>query len=88
METRSKRSQSVEMAIASSKSCTTSSGTTSRHRPVKGRGASRGEVRDDDILIDIDEVFARLEVLLEFSAQRHSLRPRFPPHQAGANTRT
>ena len=68
METRSKRSQSVETANASSESCTTSSGTTSQHRPVKGRGASRGEVRDDDILIDIDEVFAGPEVLPKFGA--------------------
>jgi len=51
-------------------------------------GASRGEVRDNDILIDIDEVFAGPEVLADFGTQRHSLRPRFPSHQAGVNTHT
>ena len=48
---------------------------TSWHRSVRGKGASGGEVSDDDILIDIDEVFARPKVLLEFGAQRRSLRP-------------
>ena len=45
-------------------------------------------MRDDDIFIDIDEVFTRPKVLPEFSAQRHSLRPRFPPYQAGVDSCT
>ena len=76
------------MASASSEFRTISSKTTSRHRSVRGRGASRGAVRDDDIFIDIDEAFAGPEVLLEFRAWRHSLRLRFLPHQARANTHT
>ena len=68
METRSRRRCSVEMVSALSKSHTVSSWTTSRHRPIRGRGASGGEVRDDDIVIDIDEVFAGPKVLLEFGA--------------------
>ena len=88
IETKSRRRRSVEMASASSKSCTISSGTTSQRRPVKGKGAFGGEVRDDDILIDIDEVFTGPEVLPDFSTWRHSLRPRFPPHQDRADART
>ena len=82
METRSRRRCSVEIAGALSKSRTVSSRTTSQCRLVRGKGAFRGEVRDDDILIDIDEVFARPKVLSKFGAWRHSLRLRFPPHQA------
>ena len=51
-------------------------------------GAFGGEVWDDGILLDIDEVFAGPEVLLEFGARRRSLRPRFPPYQARADVRT
>ena len=45
-------------------------------------------MRDDDILINIDKVFARPKVLPEFDTQRRSLKPRFPPHQAVADART
>lgn len=68
MEARSKRRCSVEMASALSKSHTVSNWKTSRHRLIRGRGASGGEVRDDDIVLDIDEVFAGPKVLLEFGA--------------------
>ena len=71
-----------------SESRTISSEATSLHRSIKGRGAFEGEVQDGDILIDIDEVFAGLEVLQEFGTQRRSIRPRFPSHQAEANART
>ena len=43
-------------------------------------------VRVEDILIDINEDLVGLEVLSEFGMQRHSLRLRFPRHQAGADT--
>ena len=45
-------------------------------------------MQDDDIFIDIDEVFARPKVLPKFGARRHSLRLRFPPHQMGVDART
>ena len=73
METRSRRRCFVEKASASSESRIVSSGTTSQHWPVKGKAASGGEVRDDDILTDIDEVFTGPKVLLEFGAQRRNL---------------
>ena len=57
-------------------------------KPVRGSGASRGVVELEDILIDIDKDLARLEVLLEFGTWRHSLRLRFPLHQAGVDART
>ena len=41
-------------------------------------------MRAEDILIDIDDDFPGLEFLLEFGTRRHSMRPRFPPHQVGA----
>ena len=45
-------------------------------------------MRAEDIVIDIDADFSGDEFLQELSARRHSLRPRFPPHQARADTRT
>ena len=44
-------------------------------RTVSSRMTSwrRGVVQDDDIFIDIDDVFAMPEVLLEFNTPRHSL---------------
>ena len=80
IETRSRRRRFFKMASVSFESRTVSSETTSWHRPVRRRGASEGAVQDDDIFIDIDEVFAGLEVLPEFSTQRHSIRLRFPLH--------
>ena len=45
-------------------------------------------MRAEDLVIDIDADFSGDEFLPELSARRHSLRPRFPPHQARADTRT
>lgn len=88
METRSRRRCSVEMASVLSESRTISSRATSQRRPVRGMGDFRGEMQAKDIFIDINENFLRPEVLPEFSTQRRSLRPRFPPYQARANART
>ena len=77
----------VETANVSSKSHIVFSRATSWHRLVRGREASGGAVRVEDILIDINEDLVGPEVLLEFGMRRHSLRLRFPPHQAGVDTR-
>ena len=49
IEMLSRRRRSVETASSSSKSHTVSSRASSRRRLVRGRGASGGDVRDDDI---------------------------------------
>ena len=49
IETQSRRRRSVEIANSSSKSHTVSSRASSRRRLVRGRGASEGDMRDDDI---------------------------------------
>ena len=78
----------VKTASVSSESHTIFGGATSWRRLVRGRGASEGAVRVEDILINVDEDLAGPEVLSKFGARRHSLRLRFPPHQAGADTHT
>ena len=88
IETRSRRWWSIETSSASSESHTISNRTNSRRKLVRGKGASGGAMQDDDILIDIDKVFARPKVLSEFNTQRRSLRPWFPPHQARADAPT
>ena len=88
LQTRSRRQHSVETARVSFESCIVSSGASSRCRLTKGRGAFRGEMRVEDILIDIDDDFLGPEVLPKFGTRRRSLRPRFPPHQAEANACT
>ena len=80
METQSRRQRSVEMASIFSESCTISSGASSRHKLASGKGASRGMMRAEDLLIDIKDDFSRDEVLPDLGAQGRSLRLRFPPH--------
>ena len=70
METQSRRQRLVEMASVFFESHTISSRDSSRRKPTKGKGVSRGKMR------------AEPEVLPEFSIQRRSLRPQFPPQQA------
>lgn len=82
METQSRRQRLVEMASVFFESHTISSKDSSRRKPTKGRGVSRGKMRAEDILIDIDNDFPKPEVLPEFGIQRRSLRPQFPPQQA------
>ena len=72
------------MASISSESHTISNGSSSRRKPVRGKGASEGEMRVEDLVIDIDADFSGDKVLLELGARRPSLKPRFPPHQAKA----
>ena len=86
IEMRSKRRRSVETANVSSKSHIVSNGATSWRRLVRGREASGGAVRVEDILIDVNEDLVEPGVLSEFGVRRHSLRLRFPPHQVGADT--
>ena len=74
------RRRSVETANVSSKSHTVSSRASSWHRPAKRRGASRGDMRAVDLLINIDANFFGDEVHANLGARRRSLRPRFPPH--------
>ena len=84
LQTRSRRQHSVETARVSFESCIVSSGASSRCRLTKGRGASRGEMRVEDILIDIDDDFPRGKVSLKFGSRRRSLRSSFLPHWAGS----
>ena len=56
----------VETTNVSSKSHTISSVATSWRRPVRGKGASGGEVQAEDILIDVDDDFPGFKVSLEF----------------------
>lgn len=79
METRSKR------ASVSFESNIISNGASSWRRPATERGASRGVTRVEDLLIDIEADFSGDEVHPDLGARRHSLRPRFPPRQAGAD---
>ena len=66
METRSSRRRFIETTSVSSKSHTISSVATSWRRPVRGKGASGGEVQAEDILIDVDDDFPGFKVSLEF----------------------
>ena len=67
------------MASVSSESCTLSSKASSQRKTTRGRGAYGGVTRAEDLFFDIDANFSGDEVLLDLGAQRHSLRPRFPP---------
>ena len=80
IETHSRRRRSVEMANVSFESHIVSGRSSSRCRPARGRGASGGEMRAEDLVIDIKVDFSRDEVHLDLGAWRCSLRPRFPPH--------
>ena len=62
METQSRRWRSVEMASISIESRTVSSGASSQRRPATGRGASKGVMRAEDLLIDIEVNFSGDEV--------------------------
>lgn len=62
IKTHSRRLRSVETASSSFESSTVASGASSRHRPVRGRGAFGGETRAEDLFIDIDDNFSRDEV--------------------------
>ena len=44
--------------------------------------------RAEDLLINIEVDFSEDEVHPDLGARRCSLRPRFPPHHAGANAHT
>ena len=44
-------------------------------------------MRAEDLVIDIDDDFSGDVVLPELGARRHSLRPRFLPHQARVDAR-
>lgn len=83
-----RRSLSVETISVSFESYTVSSRASSWHRSAKGRRASRGETRVEDLLIDIDVDFFEDEVHVDLGTLRCSLRPRFPPLQAMADART
>ena len=88
IETHSRRRRSVEMANVSFESHIVSSRASSRCRPARGRGASGGEMRAEDLIIDIKANFSGDEVHLDLGTRRCSLRPRFPPRQAGADAHT
>ena len=88
IETHSRRRGSIEMANVSFESHIVSSKASSRCRPARGRGASGGEMRAEDLVIDIKADFSGDEVHLDLGARRCSLRPRFPPRQARADART
>ena len=88
METQSRRQCLVETASISSESHTISSRASSQCRLATGRGASRGATQVEDLFIDIDADFSRIEVLLDLGIWRRSLRLRFPPCLAGAYART
>ena len=62
------RQRSVKTANVSFESYTISSGASSWRRLARGRGASGGEMRAEDLLIDIDADFSRDEVHVDLGA--------------------
>ena len=73
------------MVSVSSEPRTITSGASSRRESATGRGTSRGETPTEDLFFDIEANFSGEEEIYS-SARMRDLRPRFPVHQAKANT--
>ena len=88
-KTRSRRWRSAERVSASSESHIISTRTSSRCTPVMERAGSSEAMMAEDLIFDLEaDLLGEEGIELDLSTQQRSLRPRFPPRQAGTDAYT